>query len=142
MRIFKRKKKGFSNAKKCVHDGIVFDSIAEGRRYLYLKRLEKAGKIINLQTHVKFDLIPKQNKGKHFIPSVCSERVTVVRKTTYSPDFVYTKVSTMEKIANDFKGRCSESYKLKLKMFLHLYGGEYKFLETYDDKKRNNFIHF
>ena len=66
-------------AKKCVIDGITFDSKKEGKRYEYLRELEKHGIISGLETQVKFELIPSQRiRGK-----------VVERAVTYRADFAY-----------------------------------------------------
>lgn len=53
LRLAKRNK---YRAVKTVVDGIRFDSKAEAKRYGELKLLEKAGKIISLAVHPKYDL--------------------------------------------------------------------------------------
>lgn len=42
------------NAVKDEHDGIKFDSKAEGRYYLYLKAQVAAGEVVNFAPHVSF----------------------------------------------------------------------------------------
>ena len=46
--------------KKCVLDGIEFDSKKEMRRYSELKLLERAGEISDLKIQVPFLLLPDQ----------------------------------------------------------------------------------
>ena len=55
-------------AKKVTIDGITFDSQKEGKRYRELSLLARVGKITDLQTQVKFVLIPSQyaEKGNAF----------------------------------------------------------------------------
>ena len=139
---FKGFKKKFSNAKKTRVDGILFDSKVEADRYKYLKGLQKAGKIKNLELQKPFELIEKQNKGSHKIPSVCKANVKTIRAVKYYADFVYLRVKDMVWVVNDVKGRSSEVYKLKMKLFIALNGDKFQFLETYKDNKRNNFIEF
>ena len=134
--MFKRK---FSNAKKTKIKGITFDSKLEGNRYLYLLDLEKKGKIKNLQLQYPFELIAKQNKGKNIVPSVCKESAKTIRAVKYYADFVYQRVVDGVWVVNDTKGRSSEVYKLKMKLFIALNGDKYQFIETYKDSKRNNF---
>ena len=43
-KIFGKNKSKYKN-KKVVIDGIVFDSIGEGNRYIYLKGVQQSGKI-------------------------------------------------------------------------------------------------
>ena len=49
----KRSRSKYGN-KKTVVDGITFDSKWESQRYLYLKSLEKAGRVQNLQLQPRF----------------------------------------------------------------------------------------
>jgi len=60
--------------KKVVIDDIIFDSIAESRRYIYLKQLESVGDITNLRLQPKFDYMSENSKKKLF---------------TYKADFDY-----------------------------------------------------
>ena len=140
-KLFKRKK---TNAKKTMVDGILFDSKLEAQRYKYLKQLEKAGQISKLKIQFPFELIPTQKKGNNKVPSICAERVSTIRKTSYYADFVYLRHKDMKWIINDAKGRSMEVYKLKLKLVILNYcsGQGYTFLETYKDNKRNNFLEF
>lgn len=59
-------------SKKREIDGIMFDSLAESRRYLLLRAQERAGKIFNLDTHPKYRL-----------------EVNDVLIGTYTADFMY-----------------------------------------------------
>ena len=58
-----------------VYDNITFDSNKEKKRYIHLKRLEKAGQINNLKHHSVYLLV--EDKDLDF-------------KLCYEPDFVYT----------------------------------------------------
>ena len=60
--------------KKVDIDGIIFDSIAESRRYLILKQMEIAGDITHLRLQPKFDYMAENSKKKLF---------------TYKADFDY-----------------------------------------------------
>ena len=68
-----RRQNKYGNTKVEI-DGHNFDSKAESRRYLELKLLEKAGKIMNLWLQPKFELVPKTKKR---------------RAVTYVADFMY-----------------------------------------------------
>tara|TARA_Y100000361_G_scaffold119976_1_gene111553 strand:+ start:1236 stop:1661 length:426 start_codon:yes stop_codon:yes gene_type:complete len=136
---FKGFNKKFSNAKKTRYDGILFDSKLECDRYKYLKQLEKEGLIKELKTQYAFKLIEKGEKQNHRINSIVRKNSKVISAVKYYADFFYYNVKLGCWIVNDAKGRTSEVYKLKLKLFLALNGENFEFLETYRDSKRNNF---
>lgn len=91
-------------------DGMVFDSRKEASRYGQLKLMEKAGLIKDLQTQVKFELLPKQD-GE--------------RACAYIADFVYINCETGQKVVEDVKSKATkkkESYIIKRKMLLYFHG--------------------
>nr|DAS28354.1 MAG TPA: Endonuclease [Caudoviricetes sp.] len=88
-------------------DGIKFDSIKEGERYLELKLLLKAGKIRDLQMQVEFELIPKQ-AGEQ----ACK----------YKADFVYHMADTGKMVVEDVKGKRTREYIIKRKLMLWRHG--------------------
>ena len=88
-------------------DGIKFDSIKEGERYLKLKLLLKAGKIRDLQIQVEFELIPKQ-AGEQ----ACK----------YKADFVYHMADTGKMVVEDVKGKRTREYIIKRKLMLWRHG--------------------
>ncbi len=135
----KRFKKTISNARKCRHDGFLFDSILERDRYILLKQEEKKGLISQLKLQVPFDLIPTQQRNDNKVPSI--SKTEKIRATKYIADFVYLRNLDKKWIINDAKGRTMEVYKLKLKLVILNYcsGQGFTFLETYRDSKRNNF---
>lgn len=90
-------------------DGMVFDSRKEASRYGQLKLMEKAGLIKELQTQVKFELIPKQD-GE--------------RACAYVADFVYINCETGQKVVEDVKSKATkkkESYIIKRKLMLYIH---------------------
>ena len=93
--------------KNTVIDGIKFDSQGEGRRYIELKLMEKAGNISNLEIQKKFLLIPKQGNE---------------RPVTYIADFVYMEDGL--KIVEDWKSPYSRTkdYIIKRKMMKFFHG--------------------
>lgn len=100
----------YSNKKTNV-DGIIFDSRAEARRYRELKSMEQAGLIKSLVLQPKFLLQDKfKYNGKTY------------RKIEYIADFGYIDTSTGQIIVEDVKGMETDVFKLKMKMFLSLYG--------------------
>ena len=88
--------------KKTVVDGIKFDSKWESQRYLYLKSLEKAGRVKNLELQPKF------------IISVNGQKIC-----TYIADFKYDKEDkdgVWEHVIEDAKGVETPEFKLKKKL--------------------------
>lgn len=102
-------------AKKAVVDGIVFDSRKEAKRYTELKKLEEMGSIRDLSLQVQFELIPS-------FEIVIDGKKRKRRPITYVADFVYYINNV--KVVEDVKGRKTEVYKIKKKIF------EYKFKTT------------
>ena len=103
--------------KKTVVDGIKFDSKWESQRYLYLKSLEKAGRIINLKLQPRFDLVVNGEK-------ICA----------YIADFEYDKENAhgaWEHIIEDAKGVETPEFKLKKKLMKAVHG-----VEIYLSKKK------
>jgi hypothetical protein len=96
--------------KKVQIDMYVFDSIAESKRYKELALLQKAKKIENLQLQPKFLLQESFKKnGKTF------------RKIEYIADFMYEEKGKV--IVEDVKGKETEVFKLKRKLFEYKYRG-------------------
>ena len=97
--------------KKVVVDNILFDSKKEANYYIYLKMLEDAGKIVDLELQRKFVLQPtfKLNEKTY-------------RAITYVADFVYKDDKGMHVV--DTKGYRTETYKIKKKLFMKKYGIE------------------
>lgn len=88
--------------KKVTIDGIKFDSKWESERYLYLKSLERAGTVRDLQLQVRFPIVVNTQK-------IC----------TYIADFVYEKENKdgeFIKIVEDAKGVETPEFKLKKKL--------------------------
>ena len=97
--------------KKVVVDNILFDSKKEANYYIYLKMLEDAGKIVDLELQRKFILQQgfKLN-GKTY------------RAITYVADFVYKDDKGMHVV--DVKSEATRKdkvYRLKKKMFAYKY---------------------
>ena len=109
MSIFKPHKYKVASKERRTVDGITFDSMAEMRRYLELKMLEKSGVISNLELQPKLLLIPKTEKGG--------------RAVYYYADFKYTKDG--KTIYEDVKGMQTESYTLKKKLLFWKYPDVY-----------------
>lgn len=125
-------KSKYNNKKKIV-DGIEFDSGKEADYYLFLKRKESEGEIINLRLQVPFVLIPKvmeeRTVVKHLKKGDRIETKPYVRQkeTKYFADFVYTDPVTGLDEVIDVKSKITrkkESYRLKKKMMLAFLGIE------------------
>ena len=99
--------------KKCIYNGIKFDSKKEMAYYIKLKMLEEKGKIKKLELQKTYELQPyfKVN-GKTY------------RKITYKADFSYITTEDDKSHIVDTKGFRTEVYKLKRKMFAYKYGIE------------------
>ena len=101
-------KKSKYGAKKCEYDGIKFDSQKERDRYIELKLLEKGGAITNLQLQVPFVLQDSfEFNGKKILP------------IKYIADFTYW--ANGELVIEDVKGKKTDVYELKKKMFMYRY---------------------
>lgn len=100
-------------SRKCVIDGITFDSKKEARRYAELRELEERGEIRELKTQTTFELIPSQR---------IDGRV-VERAVTYRADFTY--YCDGEYIVEDVKSSkhmIRPEYIIKRKLMLFLKG--------------------
>ena len=103
----KYQKKHKYNAKSVVIDGIRFPSEKEGKRYLELKELERAGKISNLTLQPKFLLQESFKRKKNH------------RAIFYIADFEY--IENGKRVVEDVKGMKTQVYNLKKKLFLKKY---------------------
>ena len=99
-----RKKTKYGNCPVVV-DSIRFASQREARRYAELKRLQRAGKISDLELQPAF---PVRVNGRH----IC----------TYRADFAY--VEEGRRIVEDVKGVRTPVYRLKKKLVEAIYGIE------------------
>lgn len=90
---------------------MVFDSKKELKRYQELQLMENGKDIYNLQTQVKFELIPSQKvEGKSAERAAC-----------YIADFVYHRASDDHIIVEDVKSEATRKlpcYILKRKLML------------------------
>lgn len=99
-----------------------FDSTKEANRYAELKLLEAAHLISDLQTQVKFELIPAQ-----YAPDTIGRRGKKIkgklleRNCVYIADFVYTDRKTGEKVVEDTKGFRTKDYVIKRKLMLYVH---------------------
>ena len=97
-------------SKKITANGTTYDSKKEAQRHQELLLLQRAGKISDLKTQVRFELIPSQRiDGK-----------VVERSVTYIADFVYEQDG--KTVVEDTKGFKTKDYILKRKMMLYFHG--------------------
>lgn len=110
--------------KKTVVDGITFDSRKEAKYYIYLKQLERDGKIENLQMQVPYELIPAvyEDTVVHLKTKDKVVRKCIQRAVHYYADFVYLDKETNEIRVIDAKGFRTKEFILKSKMMLAFKG--------------------
>lgn len=101
---------------KCLH-GHTHDSKKEAVRCNELHLLQKAGNISNLETQVKYELLPAQRRNGKVIE----------RKVDYIADFRYTRDGMT--YVEDTKGQKTKDYIIKRKLFKCKYPNVI-FLET------------
>ena len=90
-------------------DGHMFASKREANRYLELKLLERAKKIIGLTLQVRIQISIRD------VPILMrSARYPNGRHLTYVADFMYYDATTHKKVVEDCKGHRTDVYKLKL----------------------------
>lgn len=111
-------------ARKCVVNGIVFDSQKEYRRWCELLLMQRAGVISGLERQVKYVLIPAQYEfyeryGKNGKRLQDSKRLAE-RELSYVADFVYTEDGKL--VVEDTKGFRTKEYKIKRKLMLYFHG--------------------
>ena len=111
------KKSKYKNMKVEI-DGINFDSVKEGNRYMELRLLLQAGEISELELQPEYLLLEGyQDKDG-----------TKIRPVTYKADFRY-RDKDGRLVVEDVKGMRTEAYKLKKKLLLARYP-ELDFRET------------
>ena len=106
--------------KKIEIDGKIFDSRKEARRYKELSLLERAGEIQDLQTQVKFILIPTQREADTIGKRGGVHKGKVIEKEcAYIADFVY--MENGKKVVEDTKGFKTKDYIIKRKLMLYVH---------------------
>lgn len=112
-------------AKKIIHEGRVFDSKKELRRYVILKELEDKKEISNLECQVKYVLIPSQREPSTFNDKGKEIKGKVIeRECSYIADFRYTRngETVVEDVKGYRKGQAYALYSIKRKLLLERYG--------------------
>lgn len=103
--------------KRTALDGYNFDSMAEARRYGELKLMHDSGIIHKLRVHPRYTLLdPFECKGIRY------------RGIIYEADFEYVENGVT--IVEDVKGKATQVYALKKKLFLNRYGDQLEFREV------------
>ena len=100
------------NSRKTVIDDITFDSKKEAKRYVELKKKQEEGEITDLRLQVPFELVPS------FTIEIDGKK-RKRRNIRYIADFTYYENG--QKVVEDVKGRKTEIYKLKKKLFEYKY---------------------
>lgn len=123
-------------SRKVAIDGITFDSKKEAARYQELQLLQWSGQIQNLQTQVKYVLIPTQREASFEVyksgPNKGRRKPGKVLECecSYIADFVYTQDG--ETVVEDVKGYRDPSsaayakFVIKRKLMLERYGIQIK----------------
>lgn len=116
----------YYNVKTKTSDGLIFDSHKEARRWEQLRMLEKAGKIVELERQVSYELLPNQYETYERF-SKTGKRLKdgqrlVERKVDYVADFVYHDAERGELIVEDTKGVKTKDYILKRKLMYLVHG--------------------
>lgn len=111
--------------KKILVNGIQFDSRKEARRYIVLLDMQEHGLISDLQTQVKYVLIPAQHEiyeryGKNG-KQLKDGKKLVERECAYIADFVYTDKEG-KTVVEDTKGFKTKDYTIKRKLLLYTHG--------------------
>jgi hypothetical protein len=86
----------------CVQ-GIMFDSTREGKRFAYLRNLERAGIIVDLKLQVEYELHGRD--GPILTPT---GRVMI-----YKADFVYFDKRINAQVVEDSKGHPTDTFIMK-----------------------------
>ncbi|MEF3075189.1 DUF1064 domain-containing protein [Methylobacter sp. Wu1] len=104
--------------RKTLYDGIEFDSSKEASYYQTLKWREEAGEIDNLQTQVKYTLIPAQKRRSD---------AKTEKQCGYVADFVFHDIAQNKTIVVDVKSAMTRklpAYIIKRKLMLMVHGIE------------------
>ena len=119
-------------------DGVKYDGRNEFRRHCFLKLMERAGEIKDLQYHKKFELIPQITREEVIHLKTKDKVVTRVEQSAryYEADFVYTVVATGEEVVEDFKGAETDLFKFKADLFFYLYKKHIKIVKHINEPIR------
>ncbi len=118
----------YKNQMVMTHNGDVFDSGKEARRYAELLLMEKGGAISDLRRQVVFELVPAQYEKCGVVISKGPRKgqkkrgKTLERAVTYIADFTYIDAKTGELVVEDTKGVRTKDYIIKRKLVLWRHG--------------------
>lgn len=104
-------KYGTAPAAQRTYDNITFDSKAEMNRYIELRMMERAGKVMDIELQPEFVLVPG---FKH--PVFGTQRVL-----RYRADFRYLDLATKKVVVEDVKGAITKEYRIKRMLLLWRY---------------------
>lgn len=101
---FNKRRSKYNNT-KVVYDGKKFDSKKERDRYMFLIDAQKRGEICNLETQVKYILIPaiREKYDVELKTKTVTKTRTIQKAITYTCDFRYCVCSTGEQVVEDVK---------------------------------------
>ena len=113
--------------RKVFRNGVKYDSALESKRHIELTLLEKAGKITDLQTQVRFELIPAQYETYERYSDKTGKRLKdgkrcIEQSCVYVADFVYFENG--KKVVEDTKSEPTKTadYIIKRKLMLWVHG--------------------
>ena len=135
-RGIKRKKGERYNHTTVEVDGLKFDSKKEYERYLFLKKELEAGRISQLRTQVKYELIPKVTEEyvEHLKTKDKIKTRILQLPITWTADFVYDKDG--EEVVEDVKASkalLSDRFVIKEKLFFWKYRKRIKLVYKADE---------
>jgi len=102
------------NNRKTTIDNITFDSQAEADHYLYLRVLQAAGEIDNLEIHPRYVILDGFNH-------VEDGKMVRERPIYYEADFSFDEKATGKSVVVDVKGMETQTWLIKRKLFLRRY---------------------
>ena len=123
--LVEEKKEPKYHNKKCVYEGITFDSEKERDRYIFLLSCQRSGMISDLRLQVRFVLFPDEYEDvvKHLKTKDKIIRRRCYEGTDYVADFVYNRRGVM--VYEDVKGAketLTKEFRLKMKILHYVHG--------------------
>lgn len=112
-------------AKKVLFNGQEFDSKKEVRRYRFLLEKAQRGEISDLQTQVKYILIPTQREPDTVgVRGGIKKGKVIEKECAYYADFVYKEngQEVVEDTKGYKKGQAYAVFSIKRKLMLERYG--------------------
>lgn len=128
-----KKNKKKSTVKKHPCDGYIFDSKLELEHYIALR---DSLNVEILNVHPQFELIPKLEYRR--IPDF---RLCSMDNMVYTPDFLLRIPQWDRDIILETKGRVTEGYRMRKKIFLSLWRDTYYFFVAKKKEDVTDFVH-